>query len=511
MAKNINEIESKLWLAADTLRGNMSAEEYMHIILGILSLKYISDRYKVALKQIALDEITEDLLEPEELYYTYKTFKVTEKASWDYIMTFANTPDIGNKLDEAFIELENTNKMLVGIFNKNYNKEGLDQKKLGGVVKIFSDEDFSQNEEEDIIGRIYEYFLGHFFRDRGQKGGEFYTPTSIVQLMVNVLKPMKGTIYDPCCGTGGILVQSKRYIKEHHGDVANMIAFGQEYNNVTWKLAKLNLVLNGFALFDTHDNGVLGELSADTFANDLHKNKKFDFVMANPPFNLKVWGQNALLDDPRWKWGVPPSGNANYAWLSHIVSKLNTNGRAAVILANGSLSSSQKDELAIRKNLIAANKIDAIVELPDKLFYTTGIPACVWFFNNNKKTDKVLMISASTIEGRMISKKLRELQKSDIDRIVNLFDQHEAGEIVEEIGFAKSIAKEDLIENDFSFVPGRYVGSKEEKIDKEQVKKEIKKLSTEISTLLKEFNDLAPKVEDAIQKALDFQDDGEEA
>lgn len=507
MATNINDIEAKLWSAADTLRGNMSAEDYMHVILGILSLKYISDRYKVGVIKVESEGLSEDLISPEDLYHSYNAFKVTEKASWEYIMKFSNTPEIGVKLDEAFIELEENNKMLAGIFNKNYNKEGLDQKKLGDVVKIFSDEDFSQNEEEDLVGRIYEYFLGHFFKDRGQKGGEFYTPTSIVKLMVSVLKPMKGTIYDPACGTGGILVQSKRYIKEHDGNITNITVYGQEYNNVTWKLAKLNLVLNGFNLIDTQGKGVLGDTSADTFNSDLHKDRRFDFVMANPPFNAKKWGQENLLDDPRWKWGTPPSGNANYAWLSHIVSKLNTNGRAAVVLANGSLSSSQKDELTIRKNLVETNKVDAIIELPDKLFYTTGIPASIWFFNNNKKTDKILMISGSSIEGRMISKKLRELKSSDIERIVTIFDKHENGEDVEEIGFAKTVTKKEIEENNFSFVPGRYVGSKEEKVDKEQVKKEIKELANDISKLMKEFNDLAPKVEEAIQKALDYEED----
>lgn len=507
MATNINEIEKKLWDAADTLRGNMSAEDYMHVILGILSLKYISDRYKVGIKKLENDELTEDMLSPEDLYYSYNAFKVTEIASWEYIMKFSNTPLIGEKLDQAFIELESKNKMLTGIFNKDYNKEGLDQKKLGDVVKIFSDEDFSKSEEEDLVGRIYEYFLGHFFKDRGQKGGEFYTPTSIVKLMVSILKPLKGKIYDPACGTGGILVQSKRYIKEHGGNITNITVYGQEYNNVTWKLAKLNLVLNGFNLVDTNGKGVLGGFSSDTFSNDLHKDQKFDFVMANPPFNAKKWGQESLLDDPRWKWGVPPSGNANYAWLSHIVSKLNTKGRAAVVLANGSLSSSQKDELAIRKNLVEANKVDAIIELPDKLFFTTGIPASIWFFNNNKKTDKILMISASSIEGRMISKKLRELQDNDIEKIVALFDRHENGEKVEDIGFAKTVTKEEIIENNFSFVPGRYVGSKEEIVDKEQIKKEIKELALDISKLMKEFNELAPKVEEAIQKALDYEED----
>lgn len=505
MAVNIKEIETKLWKAADTLRGNMSAEDYMHVILGILSLKYISDRFKVGLAKLNADNFQLSEVSAEDFYYNYKAFIVNEKASWEYVMKFANTPEVGTKLDQAFIELEEANKMLRGIFNKNYNKEGLDQNKLGEVVRIFSDEDFSQSEEEDIIGRIYEYFLGNFFKDRGQKGGEFYTPTSIVQLMVNLLKPTKGTIYDPACGTGGILVQSKRYIEEHHGDVSKITVYGQEYNNVTWKLAKLNLVLNGFPLQDTNGYGVLGETSADTFSNDQHKNKKFDFVMANPPFNLKKWGQEGLLDDPRWKWGVPPSGNANYAWLSHMVSKLNANGKAAVVLANGSLSSSQKEELAIRRKLVEDNKVDAIIELPDKLFYTTGIPACIWIFNNKKINNEVLMISASNIEGNMVSKKLRELTVDDIKKITDLYDRHTSSikSNVDELGLAKAVSFDEIMSNDFSFVPGRYVGIIEKTIDKEIAKREIIKIADELESLFKELNELSPKVSDAIKKALD--------
>lgn len=505
MAVNIKEIETKLWKAADTLRGNMSAEDYMHVILGILSLKYISDRFKVGLAKLNADNFSLNEISAEDFYYNYKAFIVNEKASWEYVMKFANTPEVGTKLDQAFIELEEANKMLRGIFNKNYNKEGLDQNKLGEVVRIFSDEDFSQSEEEDIIGRIYEYFLGNFFKDRGQKGGEFYTPNSIVQLMVNLLKPTKGTIYDPACGTGGILVQSKRYIEEHNGDVSKITVYGQEYNNVTWKLAKLNLVLNGFPLQDTNGYGVLGETSADTFTNDQHKNKKFDFVMANPPFNLKKWGQEGLLDDPRWKWGVPPTGNANYAWLSHMVSKLNANGKAAVVLANGSLSSSQKEEMAIRKKFIADNKIDAIIELPDKLFYTVGIPACIWIFNNKKINDEVLMISASNIVGNMISKKLRELTLEDINKITNLYEKHASSSksAINELGLAKSVSQTEIESNDYSFVPGRYVGIVEQIIDKSFAKQEIQKIAIELNDLFIEFNSLAPKVNEAIKKALE--------
>lgn len=233
MAKNIKDIENKLWEAANVLRGNTSAEEYMHTILGILTLKYISDRHKSALKKIANDGMKLEMFSPNELYYSYKTFIVPEESKWEYIMSFTNTEKIGEKLDEAFMKLEAQNEILKGIFNKNFNKEGIDQIKLEDVIKIFSDEDLSEDDNEDMIGRVYEYFLGKFFKDRGQKGGEFYTATSIVKLMVNLIKPLKGTIYDPACGTGGILVQAKRYIQEHDGKIEDITVYGQEYNNVT--------------------------------------------------------------------------------------------------------------------------------------------------------------------------------------------------------------------------------------------------------------------------------------
>ncbi|AOG60382.1 type I restriction enzyme, M subunit [Spiroplasma helicoides] len=506
MAKNIQDIETKLWNAADTLRGNMSAEEYMHTILGILSLKYISDRNKVGLKNLIKDGLSLDLIKPDEFYYQYNAFIVPNESNWNYIMSYANDSKIGEVLDNAFLRLEESNSMLQGIFNKNYNKEGVDQVRLGEVIKIFSDEDFS-DDDEDIIGRIYEYFLGKFFRDRGQSGGEFYTPTSIVQLMVNLISPTKGTIYDPACGSGGILVQSKKYIESHGGKLEDITVYGQEFNNVTWKLAKLNLVLNGFPLLDTEQNGVLGQRSADTFTDDQHKNKLFDFIMANPPFNMKKWGQDKLLEDPRFKWGIPPANNANYAWLSHIISKLNTNGRAATVLANGSLSSTTGNEKLIREEFVKQNKVDAIIELPDKLFYTTGIPACIWVFNNNKKNDNILMVSAQNFEGNMISKKLRELTIEEIKNVADFYNMHLNGEDVEELGLAKTISSQELSENDYSFVPGRYVGTKEKSIDKKQIKEDIQSLSKELFSLMDELEEITPKIKDSIKKAFDFEED----
>lgn len=500
---NIKDIESKLWNAANQLRGNMSAEEYMHVILGILFLKYISDKFDKSKKNLEKDGLTLDMLSNSQFFSKYNAFKVPKKSHWNKIMSYSNSNDIGLIMDHAFVELEKENKMLEGLFNKNYNGEGIDQNKLGEVIKIFSNEDFT-NAQEDIIGRIYEYFLGKFFKDRGQKGGEFYTPKTIVELIVNLIKPLEGSIYDPCCGTGGMLVQAKRYISEHEGNIDNVVVYGQEYNSTTWKLAKLNLVLNGFSLKNPKNRGVLGEKSANTFTNDQHLNEKFDFIMANPPFNMKNWGREQLKNDPRWSFGLPPKNNANYAWLSHIVSKLSSKGRAGIVLANGSLSGSGKEEIAIRKNMVEKNKLDAIITLPDKLFYTTGIPASIWIFNNDKKTNKILMLDGSQLEGKMISKKLRELAKEDILKFDQEYSKHLEGKDIEKIGFAKTIDKKELEENDYSFVPGRYVGFEEEKIDKKEIKKEIKKSAKELKELFKEIEKLTPKIEEAIDKAIKF-------
>ena len=498
----IKDIEKQLWEAANQLRGNMSSEEYMHIILGILSLKYISDKYDSVLEKEKNKDIF-SIYTPDQFFSLYDAFKVPKEASWKTIMNFSSSPEIGQIMDKAFMALEKENPMLEGIFDKNYNRESIDQMRLGEVVKIFSNKNFT-NAGEDIIGRIYEYFLGKFFKDRGQKGGEFYTPKSIVKLIVNLIKPLNGTIYDPACGTGGMFIQAKKYILEHGGNINNVTIYGQEFNNVTWKLAKLNLILNGFPLIDNDDKGCLGDISADTFSKDQHKHEKFDYIMANPPFNMKNWGREKLESDPRWQtFGLPPKGNANYAWLLHMVSKLSSEGKMATVLANGSLSSSGKEELTIRKNLVKANIVDAIIALPDKLFYTTGIPACIWVFNNNKKTNDILMIDGSEIKGNMISKKLRELEKEDIKKIVDAYNNHLGGQKIEIVGFAKSINSKELSVSDYSFVPGRYVGFVEEEIDKEAIKGELKSASKELFELMDEFEELLPKIKNSIKKGIE--------
>lgn len=461
-----NLIESKLWKIVDLLRGNMSAEEYVHFILGILTLKYYSQIKKI----------------------NY----------WNIILVNADHPEIGTKLNYALVEIEESDILLNNIFIKKYDE--VDQKNLSEIIKILgNNEVFKDND----ISKVYEYFLGKFFRDRGQKGGEFYTPKSVTNLIVDLLKPRKGKIYDPTCGTAGILIQAKNYIKNNK----DITLYGQEYNNVTWKLAKLNLLINGIPLIDSNNNLVLGEKSADTLLNDQHDNLKFDYIMANPPFNVKNWNQEQLKNDKRFKWGLPPSGNANYAFLSHILAKLNDNGKAAVVLANGSLSSSQKQERLIRENFVNENKIDAIIELPDKLFYTTAIPACIWIFNNNKQNDNILMISASNLQGNMISKKLRELTEEDIIKISDLYTKHLNGEIIDEPSLAKTITKKDLIENDFSFVSGRYLSIKEVVVDKKALKEEIKVIGNELIQLFDEFSKMGPSIQEAIKKVMELEDE----
>lgn len=421
MLKNMNvEFENKLWEACDELRGRVSSEEYMHVIIGIMFLKHMSDKFNIAIKQIkkSFPEHFEDWIKDKDFLITeYNvSFIIPEKANWNYIEEFASKPTIGEVIDNALSEIENVNPSLKGLFNKNYNRSELDQIKLGKVVSIFSNIDLKEF-GEDIIGRTYEYFLGHFFKKQGQKGGEFYTPKSVVELMVNILNPTNGTLYDPCCGTGGMFVQARKKLEQDNKDANSLVIYGQESQAKTWQLAKINLLIHGFNELEIH----LGHKSADTFTEDLFKDKSgtFDYILANPPFNIKKWNQENLLDDSRWQWGIPPKGNANYAWLSLIIDKLNKIGKAAVILANGSLSSSLKNELEIRKNFLKNNLVECIIALPDKLFYTTGISACIWILNKNKKSNNVLMLNCESL-GVMVNKTLRELSEEDIEKVIPL-------------------------------------------------------------------------------------------
>lgn len=503
MAVMDKELEQKLWASAEHMRGNISSEQYMHIVIGILFIKSMSDRYSIALEQIKRDygDNWEYIAEDVDILTTeYNcSFIIPEKARWEYISSYASTSKIGSVMDNAFFLIEEKNDDLKGLFDKNYNREELDQTRLGNVVSEFSNIDINRY-GEDIIGRVYEYFLGQFFLKQGQKGGEFYTPPCVVKLLVELIDPKEGTLYDPACGTGGMFVQAKKHLEEKDEDSSALTVYGQEFQDKTWKLARINLLLQGFNAQDVH----LGNKAADTFKNDLHKNEKFDYVLANPPFNQKQWGLEELEDDSRWQWGKPPKNNANYGWLSHILSKLKENGKAAVVLANGSLSGAKKDEIEFRRRVLEDNKVEMIISLPEKLFYTTGIPVSVWVFNNNKATDEVLFVDASGVEGTMVSKRLRVLEEEDIQKIYHELEKFRNGETIEEVGFSKSVGIEELKESDYSFVPGRYVGFIKEEIDEEKVKQDIKESSEELKRLFSEFTELMPQVEEAIEKALEY-------
>ena len=492
------ELEKQLWSAADALRGSVSSEKYMLVVIGIFVLRYVSCKYENAFVKIKarFSGIVgwEKLLQDEDILSRYGcSFFIPKYARWDYVASFASSPEIGAKIDQAFSLIEKENEQLRGLFDKNYN-DPMYQNKLGKLVSIFSNVTLN---EDDTIGKIYEYFLGHFFNKQGQKGGEFYTPKTVVQLLVCLIKP-EGKVYDPACGTGGMFIESKNYMKKQK-EYKPFNVYGQESMDKVWKLAKINLLLHGFNVRDIH----LGSRSASTFVNDQHPTEKFDAALVNPPFNMKVWDDSGKLQKNAsyWSWGMPPKNNANYAWLSLVLAKLNRKGRAGVVLANGSLSSLKKEELVIREEFIKNNKVDAIITLPDRLFFTTGIPACLWIFNNNKKHERVLMVNGSRLKGKDLSKKLRELTDVEINKLADLYQQHKDGKRVEEIGFAKSVTNSEIVAEDYSFMPGRYVGWKNPvSISISEAKAKVKKLAGELNVLLAQFKKLIPELEVSIKK-----------
>ena len=370
----INEIEKNLWEMADKLRGNIAASAYKDVVLGLIFLKYISDSFDEKYQNL-LNE-GEGFEEDEDAYLADNVFFVPKEARWDYIKSSAKQSVIGQIIDEAMIAIEKENKTLKGVLPKNYARPELDKTKLGELIDLFSFNLGNQDaRSQDLLGRVYEYFLGKF----GSTEGEFYTPPSIVKLLVGMIEPFKGRVYDPCCGSGGMFVQSARFVEEHQGRKDDIHIYGQEFNADTWKLAKMNLAIRGI-------DGNLGERDADTFGNDQHKTLRADFILANPPFNISDY--TLQTDDSRWKFGVPPTGNANYAWISHIISKLSPRGTAGFVMANGSMSTSTKAEVEIRKNIIEEGLVDCIVTLPSQLFYNVSIPVCIWLVTKDKENRK---------------------------------------------------------------------------------------------------------------------------
>jgi type I restriction enzyme M protein len=488
--------EQRLWNMADKLRNNMDAAEYKHVVLGLLFLKYISDAFEEEYERLSKDEWA-DPEDPDE-YLANNIFWVPPEARWSHIKANAKKPEIGQIIDNAMLAIERDNKSLKGVLPKDYARPELDKTKLGEIVDLFSfkvgDKD---SQAHDVLGRVYEYFLNNFASAEGKNGGQFYTPRTVVKLLVEMIQPFKGRIYDPCCGSGGMFVQSQEFIKAHQGKIGDVAVYGQESNPTTWRLCKMNLAIRGI------DNN-LGEHHADTFHNDLHKNLKADYILANPPFNVSDWGGERLTEDLRWKYGVPPAGNANYAWIQHIVSKLAPSGTAAFILANGSMSTNTSSEATIRKNLIENDLVEAIVTLPGQLFYSTQIPVCVWVMTKNKaarnhrnRKGEILFIDARKL-GHMVDRVRRELSDEDIQKIARTFHawrgQKEAGEYEDIKGFCKSATLEEVREHEYILTPGRYVGIEETEEDGEAFEDKMVRLTSELADQFAKSRELEEEI-----------------
>lgn len=492
MGKDMQEIEKTLWAAADKMIGGLSVSNYKFVVLGLIFLKYISDAFEERYEELVNEGY--GLEEDRDSYLAQNVFFVPEQARWSYLVEHAKDYNIGETLDNALDLIEKENASLKGVLFKVYNSPEMRNVNLGEIIDLFTNLKIGSKEasEKDMLGRIYEYFLGQFAAKDGQKGGEFYTPACIVKTMVEILQPYQGRVYDPACGSGGMFIQSLKFIQSHQGNVRNISIYGQEKNPTTWKLAKMNLAIRSI-------DGDLGKFAADTFHEDLHKDLKADFILANPPFNISDWGQEKLVDDYRWKYGIPPKGNANYAWIQHMVSKLSSTGKAAIILANGSVSGGGQ-EAEIRKNLLEADLVDCIIAMPNNLFYTVTIPCSIWILNKNKKQKgSTLFINAGNL-GAMVTRKLRELSNDDIKKIADIYHNYQNENNYEDMpGFAKKSTLEEIKLNGYVLTPGRYVGTEDIEDDGITFEEKMEYITKELS---KQFEE-SKKFEEEIRKSLE--------
>jgi type I restriction enzyme M protein len=495
--------EDKLWKAADKLRSNMDAAEYKHVVLGLLFLKYISDAFTEVHEALKKD-LTSD---PEDIdeYTSRRIFWVPPDARWDYLAKNAKRPEIGKIIDDALDAIERDNRSLKGVLVKNYARPGLDKQRLGELIDLVGTIGLGdkENRAKDILGKVYEYFLGQFASAEGKKGGQFYTPTIIVRLLTEILEPYKGRIFDPCCGSGGMFVQSEKFIEAHGGRIGDISIYGQESNQTTWRLCKMNLALRGIESDMVKWNG------QGSFLNDEHRDLKADFILANPPFNDSDWGGELLQEDVRWKFGVPPNGNANFAWVQHFIHHLSPAGIAGFILANGSMSSNTSNEGEIRKSIIEADLVDCMVALPSQLFYNTMIPACLWFVSRDKKNHKfkersrqILFIDARKL-GTMVDRRHRALTEEDIRRIANTYHvwRGETGTLYQDVpGFCKSAALQEVRKQQWILTPGRYVGAEAEEDDAEAFEEKMKRLSVELSDQMKRSQELDARIKNNLER-----------
>ena len=492
----IEDIKKTLWATADKLRANMDAAEYKHIVLGLIFVKYISDTFQARRAELTRrfadaaddyflhdvdDELLAEELEERDYYREVNVFWVPEAARWETLRAQAKQADIGKRIDDALSLIELENPKLKGILDKRYARVQLPDGKLGELVDLVSkigfgeSGDMAKNHARDLLGQVYEYFLGQFASAEGKRGGQFYTPASIVKTLVAVLAPHHGQVYDPCCGSGGMFVQSEKFIEAHGGKIGDVSIYGQEANPTTWRLAAMNLAIRGIDFN-------LGKEPADTFVRDQHRDLRADFVLANPPFNISDWWHGSLEGDPRWVYGTPPPGNANYAWLQHMLHHLKPTGRAGIVLANGSMSSSQNSEGEIRRAMVEADKVEVMIALPGQLFFNTQIPACLWFLVKEKRArqGEVLFIDARKL-GSMISRVQCEFTDEIIEKIANTVaswrGEKASEEYLDVAGYCRSVTLAEIAEHGHVLTPGRYVGAEAVEEDDENFANKMQKLT----------------------------------
>jgi len=533
------DFESQLWAAADKLRGHMDSSEYKHVVLGLIFLKYISDSFEEVHGKLLLEKEADP--EDRDEYLAQNVFWVPKEARWPFLQGKAKQPEIGKYLDDGMVAIERDNPVLKNILPKDFARPTLDKTRLGELIDLISGIGLGSKEQKakDVLGRVYEYFLSQFASAEGKKGGEFYTPQSVVKVLVAMLAPYKGRIFDPCCGSGGMFVQSEKFVEVHGGRVDDIAVYGQESNPTTWKLAKMNLAIRGI----TSD---LGKENADSFHKDLHPDLKADFILANPPFNMSDWGGDRLREDKRWKYGAPPPGNANYAWVQHFIHHLAPNGMAGFVLANGSMSSNTSGEGEIRKAIIEADLVDCIVAMPGQLFFSTPIPVCLWFLTRDKdpkglqrplgselmsernRKGETLFIDARKM-GTLVDRVHRDLSEIDIAKIADTYhawketlkastDNHshglqsESGKLGEEPaektfrvyddipGFCKSAKLNEIQEQGYVLTPGRYVGAAELEEDVEPFEQKMKRLTKELEAQFEESEKLQKSIRSGLGK-----------
>ena len=497
--------EQTLWQAADKMRGHMDAAEYKHVVLGLIFLKYISDAFQERYEAlVSIQE--EENADPEDRdeYMAENVFWVPKEGRWSYLQGRAKLPEIGLDIDNAMIAIEKDNPSLKNVLPKDYARPALDKQRLGELIDLIGTIGLgdAENRSKDILGRVYEYFLSQFAGAEGKKGGEFYTPRCVVRLLVEMIEPYEGRVYDPCCGSSGMFVQSEEFIREHGGRLGDIAIYGQESNWTTWRLAKMNLAIRGI-------EANLGPENADSFHRDLHPDLKADFILANPPFNDSDWGGDRLREDVRWKFGAPPVGNANFAWVQNIIHHLSPTGVAGYVLANGSMSSNTSGEGDIRKSIIEADLVDCMIALPGQLFYGTQIPACLWFLARNKgngrfrsRKGETLFIDARKM-GHLIDRTHRELSDEEIERITYTYHawrgETDAGEYEDVPGFCKSATTDEITSHGHVLTPGRYVGAEVIEDDGEPFEEKMKRLFFELEAQFEESARLEATIRDNLR------------